>query len=49
MRADSKNIDYSAINNDNVSEEAKHKAEAKLHGLGKLEEGDQGHEGHGHT
>ncbi len=49
MRADSRCIEYSALNNDNVSDEAKHNAEVKLHGLGKMKESDQGHEGHGHT
>lgn len=38
-----------SLNNDNVSEQAKHEAEVKLHGLGKLKEDDQGHEGHGHA
>ncbi|KAF7509494.1 hypothetical protein GJ744_007894 [Endocarpon pusillum] len=37
------------LNNDNVSEAAKHEAEVKLHGLSKLNEADQGHEGHGHA
>ena len=49
MRADSMCIDISALNNDNVSEKAKQEAEVKLHGLGKLKESDQGHEGHGHA
>lgn len=47
--ADLMYIDYSTLNNDNVSEAAKHEAEVKLHGLSKLKEGDQGHEGHGHA
>ena len=49
VRADSMYIDHRTLNNDNVSEAAKHEAEVKLHGLSKLKEGDQGHEGHGHA